>query len=91
VYVLELSAVRVVGLPVEAFHWLAAIGASSSLLQHAVRVVTLPLEEFHLLAVNSASVSFVQHFWHVLLNLEHETYCARSTADVHFVGYVDCG
>jgi hypothetical protein len=62
VYVLELSAVRAVGLPLEAFHLLAEIGAISLLLQHAVHVVKLLREEFHLFAVNGASVSFAQHF-----------------------------
>jgi hypothetical protein len=64
-------------MPLEAFHLFPEIGAISSLLQRAVRVVKLLLEEFHVLAVTGASVSSVQHFWHALVNLEYEIYCAE--------------
>jgi hypothetical protein len=71
-YVLDLSGVRVVRLPLEAFHLFPEIGAISSLLQRAVRVVKLLLEVFHLLAVTGASVSFVQHFWHVSVTIDFD-------------------
>jgi hypothetical protein len=64
--------VRVVTLPLEAFHLLAWIGAIASLVQHAVHVVQLLLQAFPLLSVLGESVSFVQHFGHVAVTLDFD-------------------